>query len=283
MSKVNDHADIALINLICQELDSVKHRHHNAWSDEAEIELLNAQLNTYTFQLQQISQAQYTAPGSSENIMLKKSLIRLGFMVAARMIHTFSTMTSKGSNLLETQTHISSDGEDRTRTQRYLPKYYFIALSFAASFIFKATANFKERDSTTYEIAQNSIGQTYRMFSSWSDHKSDELGRAARMIEVLSHASDLSGLEKFDLRGGANLSILEHTMQTAKAIREGMEMEELKEDPYQYGTPTSIGADPASNLPVDTLSSWMNLDFGVVNELEFDWNLLGDSNITGNL
>jgi hypothetical protein len=280
MSKIHQHADISMIHLICRDLDDVKHIHHNTWSEEAEIELLGAQLNIYTFQLQQMSQARCSPPSSSENTMLKNSLINLGFTAAVRVIHIFSATTAVRSTLLETETHKTCQSEDFTRAQRYLPKYYFTTLLFAASFIFKAMANYEETNSSHHEIARNHIRQTYRMLSSWSENKMDELGRAARMIEVLSHASNLSSLKEFDSHGGASLSILEDTVQTAKEIREGMEIKAAGNPATQYGTPCSAGVDPPSEVLPDTLESWVNPDSDIVNDLDFDWNLLGEFNMT---
>ncbi|PMD32666.1 hypothetical protein L207DRAFT_571949 [Hyaloscypha variabilis F] len=280
MSKIHQNADLSMIHLICRDLDDVKQVNHKTWSEEAEIELLGAQLNIYTFQVQQMSQAQSRPPSSSENSMLKNSLINLGFTAAARIIHVFSTASAVSSTLPETQTHEPCQSEDFTRTQRYLPKYYFTTLLFAASFIFKAMANYKETNSSHYEIARNHIRQAYRMLSSWSENKMDEFGRAARMIEVLSHASNLSGLKEFDSHGGASLSILEDTVQTAKEIREGMERNAAGNPESQYGTPCSVGADVPSEVLPGTLGSWVNADSDVVDYFDFDWNLLREFDMT---
>ena len=58
MSKMYQHADLSTIHLICRDLEDVKSMHHTTWSEEAEIELLGAQLNIYTFQLQKMSKTQ---------------------------------------------------------------------------------------------------------------------------------------------------------------------------------------------------------------------------------
>jgi hypothetical protein len=60
MSKIHQNADISMIHLICRDLDDVKQMNHKTWSEEAEIELLGAQLNIYTFQVQRVSQEHYT-------------------------------------------------------------------------------------------------------------------------------------------------------------------------------------------------------------------------------
>ena len=279
MSRIHQQADISMTHLICRDLDDVKHMHHNTWSEEAEIELLGAQLNTYTFQLQQMSQPQYSPPSGSENTLLKSSLITLGFTAAARIIHTFSTMSTTRSTLLETQTHDSREGDNVAHIQRYLPKHYFITLLFAASFIFKAMANYKDTDSSQSEIACNCIRQTYRMLSSWSEHEMDELGRAARMIQVLSHVSNLSGLKEFKSHGSASRSILEDATQAAKEIRESMEMKAAGSLASQYGTPYSVGAGPASKFLTDDLGPGLYPDPDVVNDVGLDWDLLGGYNL----
>jgi len=144
MSKIHQNADLSMIHLICRDLDDVKQMNHKTWSEEAEIELLGAQLNIYTFQVQQMSRARSSPPSISGNGILRNSLINLGFTAAARIIHVFSTASAVSSTLPETQTHEPCQSEDFTRTQRYLPKYYFTTLLFAASFIFKAMANYKQ-------------------------------------------------------------------------------------------------------------------------------------------
>ncbi|KAE9369861.1 hypothetical protein N431DRAFT_493580 [Stipitochalara longipes BDJ] len=268
ISKIHQHVDISMIHLICEDLDDLKHKNHNTWSEEAEIERLA------------MCQAQCSPPSSSENTMLKHSLISLGFTAAVRIIYIFSTTSAVKSTLLETQTHKPCQSEEFTRTQRYLPKYYFRTLLFAASFIFKAMANYEETNSSHYEIARNHIRQTYRMLSSWSEDKMDEFGRAARMIEVLSHVSNLSDLKEFDSHGGASLTILEDTVQTAKEIREGLEINAAGNPASQYGTPCSVRADPPSEVLPGTLGPWVNPGSDVVNDFDYDWNLFGEFDMT---
>jgi len=100
------------------------------------------------------------------------------------------------------------------------------------------------------------------------------------MIEVLSHASNLSGLKEFDSHGSASLSILEDTVQTAKEIREGMERNAAGNPESQYGTPCSVGADVPSEVLPGTLGSWVNADSDVVDYFDFDWNLLREFDMT---
>ena len=279
LSKIHQQADISMMHLICRDLDDVKHMHRNTWSEEAEIELLGAQLNIYTFQLQQMFQSQCSSPNDSETTMLKSSLINLGFTTAARIIHIFSTMTTTRPSPLEAQTHVSCQGNDVAHTQKYLPKHYLITLLFAASFIFKAMANYEDTDSSHSEKACNYIRKTYQMLLSWSEHEMDELGRAARMIQVLSHVSNLSVMKEFDSQSSTSRSILEDTMQTAKEIREGMEINAAGSFASQYGTPHSVGADSASKSLTDELGAGLNPDPDVVNDLELDWDLLGGYNL----
>ena len=274
------HADLSTIHLICRDLDDIKSMYHITWSKEAEIELLGAQLNIYTFQLQRMSKTQQSSPSRPDNSMLKNALISLGSAAAARVIDLYSTTSASPSTLPETHAHNLHGDKGSTCTHRYLPKYYFQTLMFATSFIFKAMANFDEGNSVQFEIARNHIQQAHQMFLCWSDHAMDELGRAARVIEVLSDTTNLSCLKEFDSHGGANSSILEDAVQTAKEIREGMEVVALGNSASQYVTPSSSAAESANKGPADTSGSRTNLDYDGLDDLDFDWNLLDDLDTT---
>jgi hypothetical protein len=147
MPMIHNHADISIIQHLCRDLGDMKHKHRETWSEQADLELLGAELNIYAFQLQQMSPAQHSPPSSSENSVFKKMLINLGFMASIRVIHIFSTMTVTGPTLPNTLMHGSSQAEPSTRPQRHLPKHYFVTLLFATPFIFKTMANIKEENS----------------------------------------------------------------------------------------------------------------------------------------
>ena len=100
------------------------------------------------------------------------------------------------------------------------------------------------------------------------------------MIEVLSRATNLSSLKEFDSHGDANLSILEDAVQTAREIREGMEIIALDSPASQYVTSSSSAADVAGKGLADTSGSRANLDYDGVNDFDFGWNLLGGFNMT---
>ncbi|ODQ69038.1 hypothetical protein LIPSTDRAFT_66714 [Lipomyces starkeyi NRRL Y-11557] len=271
---------MSIIQHLCRDLDDVKDRHRSTWNREADIELLGAQLNIYAFQLQKLSPAQHSSPpGSLEVGTAKKALIHLGLSTAVRIIHVFSTMTEGGS----AQPSPQADGSFQTdphHPERYLPKYYFMTLSFATSFMFKALANNGE-DFRHNEIARNHIQLAYQMFSSWSDYPMDEFGRVARMIMVLSRASNLSILEDFHSQGDASVSVLDETIHAAKEIRERMKMPDLTRS---TGSQDRIPVSPRPNLSNPTLPGlgglWPTQNLDGMEEFDFNWNSPWGFNMT---
>jgi hypothetical protein len=273
MSKIHCLADISVIQHLCRDLDDVKHTNHDTWNEEADIELLGVQLNIFAFQLQQMSPAKHSSPPFVSDVgTSKKVLIHLGFDAAVRIIHVFSKMTNIGSALPSPQADVSPQADTPYHLEKYLPKYYFVTLLFATSFIFKAMANDKD-DSRHNEIARNHIQLAYQMLSSLSAHPMDEFGRAARMIKVLSRASNLSSLEEFHSQDGASVSVLDETIQVAKEIRESMETAAPMDNPgSQYGTPGYPRPTLSNSTLPDQEGFWPTQNWDGVEDFDFNWN-----------
>lgn len=282
LSKIHQHADISIIQQLFRELDGVKDKRGKTWSEEAEFELIVAQLNVYAFQLQQMSPAPNRPSTSSEKNTFKNMLIHLGFTAAIRAVYKFSSMTATGSAL---PAHCSPQAEPAHRPQKYLPKHYYVALLFAASFIFKTMANSEGEDCSRNDVAANHIRLTYEILSSCSDHPLDEFGRAARMIDVLSRASNLSRLKEFRSHGGASVSVLDETVQTAREMRESIKATAADNSGPRDETPVSVGADQPSttNALSDSVDSWPATEFDGMNDFDFNWNLSWGFDMTYNL
>lgn len=276
MYNMNHNGDASIIRQLFKDLDEVKQNHSDAWGSEAEIELLGAQLNIYAYQIQHMSSKLQGITNNTENTLSKKNLILLGFRSAVRLVHIFSTMAKSGFTLPEMIIPGSSPIAIPPASIRYLPKHYYVTLLFATSFIFKAMAINKEETCSLHETARNHIRLVHQMLLSWSAHPSDEFSRAARVVEVLSRAPNLSRLNDFQTGTGATMDILSETLEAARDMRveeRRTETTNANDPSVQYATPCS----PVGNSPRKIISEPVEPDLSDDINLDFTWDVNWES------
>lgn len=262
MSKIHSLADLSIIQHLCRELDDLKQAERSAWNGETDIELLGAQLSLYSYKLQQIAPARCSSSESiPDAVTLKGVLIRLGVETAVNIIQLFSELADMGATVSD-----SLSQRDPHHPTRYLPKYYYITLLFSASFIFKAMAH-SEEDFQHSESVWSHIKLTHKMLSTWSWQPTDEFGRAARMIRVLSRASNLSILEDFESLDGTSVSVLDDTIHAAKEMRGSTGADSPTETPR----PESEASVSNPTLP-NTEEFWQTQSIDGMVGFDFNWN-----------
>lgn len=283
MANVKNTVDsVQFTQAVLNDLEVLKDRYRATWSTEIDIMVLSAQIRACAFQLQVQSQEQKNILSTHKNDELNvsdRALQHLGFAAAIRLIHTFSDLSKTG-----TASPSSLQNGDAHVLQRYLPKHFFATLLFAASFIFKWMAfRASELPSPDSGLARNHIQLTYHILSSTSLVPYDEWSRAARMIEVLSRARDLSRLKMTESRPEAvsRLHLLEDTIKAAQEIRETVPRT------VEFISSEQTDVEKASNLMERSGCAALNqsseisdapqlsqADFTLDMEQGFDWNSL---------
>jgi hypothetical protein len=286
MANVNNITDsVQFVQAVLNDLETLKDRYRATWSTELDIILLSSQIRVCAFQLQVQSQEQKGSFGTSKKYGPDgsgQSLQHCGFSTAIRLIHVFSKLVDS-PRAGPTAPSCLQNGEAQV-LQRYLPKYFFRALLFAVSFIFKWMAlRASKVPSPDTDLARNYIQLTYRIVSSASVVANDESGRAAKMIEVLSRASDLSRLNMSEPRHdpGSGLHLLEDTIRVAQEIRKSVPQttESFNNDPAYVGT--SLNSVESSGYNASGQSSGLpdapelsQADAALDMGQDFDWNSL---------
>jgi len=133
------------------------------------------------------------------------------------------------------------------------------------------------------ELAKNHLQISHEIFSSRSIEPGDEAERAAKTIEVLSRARDLSRLNTIELRPDrkSKLHLIDDVIKTAQEIRKerfgidnGAEVnpEQAEFTPFSVGQ-HNLHAQNSGNSWITPLAE-SSADLTLGHGQEFDWNAL---------
>lgn len=255
------------MNILVKTLDDIKILNTDCWDAEVEILLLGVQVNIFAFQLQQLQLDEEVQYSRLELETSRKILLQQGFNASVRLIHTFSELSSSPNML-----GLYEPTQSITSTAMYLPKSYFALLMFATSFIFIFLVTNTEANKMDLDIANNHIRLTRNMLSSWSTDPMDEMGRAVRMIDVLSKAQSISSLRLKPTRVNhlGSMGFLENVVMTANEIRTRTEDRVGSDSPtshHQQGSSHSMQEHTSFN---DASISGLGMAFEGLQEFAWD-------------
>ena len=286
MTNINNTTDpVQFAQAVCSDLEIVKDRYRATWGHELDIILLSVQINIYAFQLQAQNQVQRDSNGAHNKLqpdVSSKTLLHCGFTASIRLIHNYYELASKSRS----RRRVSS-GTHNGQTlflQRYLPKHFFSSLFLATSFVFKYIAICaSELPCWDGDLASNHIRLAYSILTSSSLDEQDEPAQAARKIQVLSRAKDLSRLKVSDSRSdmGSRLRLVDDTVRAAQELRKS-----VRQNVNSDGSNSTFAKSPSTLIrdsddgTAHRQSGMLNIsepssaDFNVDIGQDFDWNSL---------
>jgi hypothetical protein len=296
---------LALVQIMCKELGALRDDHKEVWSLEAEILVLGSQLTLFALQLESAALYQASLTKASKSPQTNTSwnvLVNLAFMVAIRLIHNFSELTTTSAsadNMNEaptTTSYSTTTTEDANPAigydpsshpiYRYLPKHYMLMLALAATLIFKVRAAYPEAIKYNDDLGQNHIRIVYDLLGRWSMKKDDEPSRIQRVIEVLSRAErqQILNLKEPRIRTepGSGITVLKDAALTAKSLRERVGIVVTEQDettnlnsiaqPQAEKAGASMFLGPTDDLDLDQLGREAQMEDSFLDSY-FPWGL----------
>ncbi|PVH89438.1 hypothetical protein DL98DRAFT_565488 [Cadophora sp. DSE1049] len=204
LGNLNENVDVAFLQYLCKDLDSLRKGNKEIWNPEADIILLGAQLCIYTQHLERTSRRDGSAQRKvliSENDSSADILANIVFGIASRLITTFTSPESQ--------------------IRPYVPKHYFQLLLLASTLILKLSVVYPSVIGPMEVLVQNLIAQAYQNLDSWSVREGDDFYRAARLIEALAQAQKKHQLKMKEARNalGSGITVLRDAIVTHRALR----------------------------------------------------------------
>ncbi|KAH7400080.1 hypothetical protein BKA64DRAFT_474204 [Cadophora sp. MPI-SDFR-AT-0126] len=204
LGNLNENVDVAFLQYLCKDLDSLRESNKEIWNPEADVILLGAQLCIYTQHLERTSRRDGSAQRKvliSENDSSADILANIVFGIASRLITTFTSPESQ--------------------IRPYVPKHYFQLLLLASTLILKLSVVYPVVIGPMEVLVQNLIAQAYQNLDSWSVREGDDFYRAARLIEALAQAQKKHQLKMKEARNalGSGITVLRDAIVTHRALR----------------------------------------------------------------
>lgn len=204
LGNLNENVDVAFLQYLCKDLESLRETNKETWNSEADIILLGAQLCIYTQHLERTSQRDGSAQRKvliSENDSSADILANIVFGIASRLITSFTSPESQ--------------------IERHVPKHYFQLLLLASTLILKLSVVYPAVIGPMEVLVQNLIAQAYQNLDSWSVREGDDFYRAARLIEALAQAQKKHQLKMKEARNalGSGITVLRDAIVTHRALR----------------------------------------------------------------
>lgn len=227
----NTEIDSSLVRMVDTELDAIKTKCADGWTDMAELGVLAAKLHFYALVITRIR------PGATS----RDILLKLGLGVSLRIAHlTNARLHENSSNSISTAETHNLTLQQRLRTH---PKNYFRGLAFATVFLLRYFSLNSAAHVDEQQMAFNHVMMAQHIFQTCATSPQDEPGRAASLFETLGRQAPISAdATKLRLTDRMGVSILLDAVSTASEVR-GRPVE-IAEGETPKGTPVYAKEEP---------------------------------------